>query len=146
MLWLTMGCRGWGSGNHFWNQHPSRPSTALRRLMHCCGWGVGFQCGWLWDSLPARNSDPITLEELHEGPPPWLQVGLQMFMINPSMDMSTIYIIYYIYIYMYTYTIYPPIVFSPKLPVGPFPVAEDAGIGTRSTQSHGYCNKKLLCC
>ena len=69
MLWLTMGCRGWGSGNHFWNQHPSRPSTALHRLMHCCGWGVGFQCGWLWDSLPARNSDPITLEELHEGPP-----------------------------------------------------------------------------
>ena len=57
-----------------------------------------------------------------------------------------IYNILYIYIYMYTYTIYPPIVFSPKLPVGPFPVAEDAGIGTRSTQSHGYCNKKLLCC
>ena len=101
MLWLTMGCRGWGSGNHFWNQHPSRPSTALRRLMHCCGWGVGFQCGWLWDSLPARNSDPITLEELHEGPPPWLQVGLQMFMINPSMDMSTIYNILYIYVYVH---------------------------------------------
>ena len=33
--------------------------------------------------------------------PLWLQVGLQMFMINPNMDMSTIYIILYIYVYVH---------------------------------------------
>ena len=95
------------------HQHP----LPLDRLMHCCGWGVGFQCGWLWDSLPARNSDHITLEDLHEGPPHCYNLVYRCLQYTrPKYG----YIHIYVYIYMYPPEIsINPFVFSPNLPVGP---------------------------
>ena len=48
-----------------------------------------------------------------------------------------IYLIRYIYIYVY---IYPPEISI--VPIVFWPFAVYAGKGTRSKQSHGYCNKK----